>query len=72
MTMQVTNVSVNYLEDSTKVTLEIYNMIGTIEKLKDKLILTLPGKYNSIDETLMASVEKELIKNGINYTPLVN
>lgn len=72
MTIQVTNVSVNYLDDSTKVTLEIYNMVGTIEKLKDKLILTLPGKYNSIDDVLMDAVEKELIKNGIDYTPLVN
>lgn len=72
MTIQVTNVSVNYLDDSTKVTLEIYNMVGTIEKLKDKLILTLPGKYNSIDDILMDAVEKELIKNGIDYTPLVN
>ena len=72
MTIQVTNVSVNYLEDSTKITLEIYTMQGTVEKLKDKLILTLPGQYNSIDDTLMSAVEEELTRNGINYTPLVN
>lgn len=72
MTIQVTNVSLNYLEDSTKVTLEIYGMKGTVEKLKDKLILTLPGKYNAINDVLMDAVEKELIKNGIDYTPTVN
>lgn len=72
MTIQVTNLSINYLEDVTKVTLEIYNMQGTVEKLKDKLILTLPGKYNSIDDILMDAVEKELIRNGFDYTPLVN
>lgn len=72
MTIHVTNVSINYLEDSTKVTLEIYTMQGTVEKLKDKLILTLPGQYNSIDDTLMSAVEEELTRNGINYTPLVN
>ena len=72
MTIQVTNVSVNYLEDSTKVTLEIYSIKGTVEILKDKLILTLPGKYNSINDTLMGAVEKELVKNGIDYTPMVN
>lgn len=72
MTLQVTNISVNYLEDFTKITLEIYTMQGTVEKLKDKLILTLPGKYNSIDNVLMEEVEKELVKNGFNYTPLVN
>jgi len=72
MTINVTNISVNYLEDSTKVTLEIYTMRGTVEKLKDKLILTLPGQYNSIDDKLMSVVEEELTKNGIDYTPLVN
>jgi hypothetical protein len=72
MTLQVTNLSVNYLEDFTKITLEVYTMQGTVEKLKDKLILTLPGKYNSINDTLMEEVEKELVKNGFNYTPLVN
>jgi hypothetical protein len=72
MTINVTNVTVNYLEDVTKVTLEIYGMKGTIEKLKDKLILSLPGKFNSINDELMDAVEKELIKNGIDYTPTVN
>lgn len=72
MTINVTNISVNYLENFTKVTLEIYTMQGTIEKLKDKLILTLPEKYNSIDDILMNAIEIELSKNGFNYTPLVN
>lgn len=72
MTINVTNISVNYLENFTKVTLEIYTMQGTVEKLKDKLILTLPEKYNSIDETLMNAIESELSKNGFNYTPLAN
>jgi len=72
MTINVTNVTVNYLEDVTKVTLEIYGMRGTIEQLKDKLILSLPGKFNSINDELMDAVEKELIKNGIDYTPTVN
>lgn len=72
MTINVTNISVNYLENFTKVTLEIYTMQGTVEKLKDKLILTLPEKYNSIDETLMNAIELELSKNGFNYTPLAN
>jgi hypothetical protein len=72
MTIHVTNISVNYLDESTKVTLEVYNMQGTVEKLKDKLILTLSGKFNSINDELMNAIEKELIKNGIDYTPLVN
>jgi len=72
MTINVTNIAVNYLEDVTKVTLEIYGIKGTIEKLKDKLILSLPGKFNSINDELMDAVEKELIKIGIDYTPTVN
>jgi hypothetical protein len=67
MSINITGLSVNYYEDVTKVTVEVYEMIGTIERLKDKLIITLPGKYQNIDEHLVEMVEKELTKNNLNY-----
>lgn len=67
MSINITGLSVNYYEDVTKVTVEIYEMIGTIERLRDKLIIPLAGKYQSIDEHLIEMVEKELTKNNINY-----
>jgi hypothetical protein len=67
MSINITGLSVNYYEDVTKVTVEVYEMIGTIERLKDKLIITLPGKYQNIDDHLVEMVEKELTKNNLNY-----
>lgn len=67
MSINITGLSVNYYEDVTKVTVEIYEMIGTIERLRDKLIIPLAGKYQNIDDHLIEMVEKELTKNNINY-----
>lgn len=67
MSLNVTNLSVNYYEDVTKVTVEIYEMMGTIEKFKDKLILTLAGRIQSIDDELLQKIDEELEKNNYNY-----
>lgn len=67
MSLSVTNLAVNYYEDVTKVTVEIYEMMGTIEKFRDKLILTLPGRIQSIDDELLQKIDEELEKNNYNY-----
>lgn len=70
MRYEIISISNNLLENYTKVTLEIYETCGTIEKLKDKLILTLKGKYDN-NEDLHDAMEKELTNNGFNYLPIV-
>lgn len=67
MSLNITNLAVNYYEDVTKVTVEVHEMLGTIERLKDKLILTLPGRIQNIDDELMQKVDEELEKNNYNY-----
>lgn len=69
MRLDIISVSTTVLENYTKVTLEIYETTGTIEKMKDKMILTLSGKYSN-NEDLYNAIEKELHKNGINYLPI--
>ena len=49
MSINVTGIVVNNFENITKVTVEVLEMLGTIQRLKDKLIVTLPGRYNNID-----------------------
>lgn len=72
MSLNITNVSINFFEDITKVTVEVYEMRGSIERLKDKLLITLQGKYQQIDDVLLDMVEKEMTKNGFEYVPTVN
>jgi hypothetical protein len=64
MSLNITNVAVNYFEDVTKVTVEVYEMRGSIERLTDKLLITLQGKYQQIDDVLLDIIGKEMIKNG--------
>jgi len=71
MSINVTGIVVNNFENITKVTVEVLEMMGTIQRLKDKLIITLPGRYNNIDEDLMEKIDEELTKNGYNHNPTV-
>lgn len=66
MILRITNLNIGYLDDHTKVTVELYEQIGTIEKLKEKLIVSLPGKHEATGEHLNNIIEEELRKNGFN------
>lgn len=67
--INVTGLSVNFYENVTKVTVEVYDMIGSLERLKDKLIITLPGQYQNIDEDLITKIEEQLNTNGYTHNP---
>lgn len=71
MSINVTGIIVNNFENLTKVTVEVLEMIGTMQRLKDKLIVTLPGRYNNIDEELMQKIDEELFKNGYTHNPTI-
>ena len=67
--INVTGLSVNFYENVTKVTVEVYDMVGSLERLKDKLIITLPGQYQNIDEELLGKIEEQLNTNGYVHNP---
>lgn len=71
MSINVTGIIVNNFENLTKVTVEVLEMMGTMQRLKDKLIVTLPGRYNNIDEELMQKIDEELFKNGYTHNPTI-
>ena len=71
MSINVTGLVVNNFENLTKVTVEVLEMMGSIQRLKDKLIITLPGRYNNIDEELMEKIDEELNRNGYVHNPTV-
>lgn len=58
----ITNTSVNHYEDVTAVTVEVYETIGSVEKLKNKFIVNLPGQHT---EDLQSLVYHELNNNGL-------
>lgn len=69
MSLNVTFLSVDNYSNVTKVTVEVREMIGTLERLKDTLSLTLAGRYPSVDDLLMEKILEELKKNNYSYLP---
>ena len=69
MSLNVTFLSVDNYSNVTKVTVEVREMMGTIERLKDTLSLTLSGRYPSVDDLLMEKILEELKKNNYSYLP---
>lgn len=72
MSLNITNLTVNYFEDISTVTVELYENKGTLEVLKDKIVLNLKGKHLTIDEELKELVYQELQKNGIEIFKTVD
>lgn len=69
--INIMGLMINHAENFTKVTVEVTEMIGTMQRIKDRLIVTLPGKHQSIDEELIQLVDAELNRNGYEHNPTV-
>ena len=66
MNIKIVSLVTNFPENSTIVSLEIYENIGSIERLKDRLNLKLYEKYDTITDALYDAIYAELEKNGFN------
>ena len=67
--INIESISTNSFSNTTKVVVEIYEYRGTIEKLKDKLVVNIPGKYETINDEFRSKLDEELTKNGFIYNP---
>jgi hypothetical protein len=66
MNIKIVSLVTNFPESSTIVSLEIYENIGSIERLKDRLNLKLYEKFDTITDALYDAIYAELEKNGFN------
>ena len=69
MSLKVTFLSVDNYTNVTKVTVEVREMMGTLERLKDTLTLTLTGRHPAVNDNLMELILAELQKNNYSYLP---
>ena len=67
--INIVSISTNSISNTTKIVLEIFETKGTIERQIDKVVITIPGKYDSVTEELRNIIDQELQKNGLNYNP---
>ncbi len=63
--INITHISNDYNLNSTQITVEVYERLGTIERCKDKFILTVPKIVTDMQE-IEPIVDMELTKNGLN------
>lgn len=68
--INIVSISTNSISNTTKIVLEVFETKGTVERQIDKLIITLTGRYDNINEELRNLVDSELKKNGFNYNPI--
>jgi hypothetical protein len=66
MNIKIVSLITNFPESSTVVSLEVYENIGSIERLKDRLNLKLYEKFDTITDALYDAIYAELEKNGFN------
>lgn len=66
MNIKIVSLVTNFPESTTIVSLEIYENIGSIERLKDRLNIKLYEKYDTITDALYDAIYAELEKNGFN------
>ena len=69
--INILDISTNSISNTTKVGIEVYETKGTVEKMVDKLTITLPGKYLTVNDELRTLIDQELNKNGFIYNPTV-
>lgn len=63
--INIINIQNDYSRNLTKVTLELLENLGTIERVKEKLIITLPKMVSDMQE-IETLVDEELTKNNLN------
>lgn len=63
--INIVNIQNDYSRNLTKVTLELLENLGTIERVKEKLIVTLPKMVSDMQE-IETLVDEELTKNNLN------
>lgn len=66
----IQSLSTDSISNTTKVVVEIYEYRGTIERLADRLVINLKGKFESITDELRVLIDEELTKNGFNHNPI--
>jgi hypothetical protein len=68
--INIVSISTNSISNTSKIVLEVFETKGSIEKQIDRLVITLPGRYDSVTEELRTLIDAELVKNGFTYNPI--
>ena len=63
--INITQLTVDHIADTTTITAEIYETVGSLQKVKDKVRVILTGIHTTINDDLMTLVDNEIKNNGL-------
>ena len=63
--INITQLTADHVADTTTITAEIYETVGSLQKVKDKVKVILSGIHTTINDNLMTLVDNEIKNNGL-------
>ena len=63
--INITQLTADHVADTTTITAEIYETVGSLQKVKDKVRIILSGIHTTINDNLMTLVDNEIKNNGL-------
>ena len=69
MSLKVIAMSTDFVTNVTQVTVQITENIGRLVRIKDELVVPLPGRYEQINEPMMEALFAELQAHGLDPFP---
>lgn len=63
--INITQLTADHVADTTTITAEIYETVGSLQKVKDKVRVILSGIHTTINDDLMTLVDNEIRNNGL-------
>ena len=63
--INITQLTADHVADTTTITAEIYETVGSLQKVKDKVRVILTGIHTTINDDLMTLVDNEIKNNGL-------
>lgn len=69
MSIKVLSMATDYTTNVTQVTIQITENVGRIVRIKDELVVPLPGRFEQINEPMMEALFAELEAHGLDPFP---
>lgn len=70
MSIKVLAMATDYTTNVTQVTVQITENVGRIVRIKDEMIVPLPGRFEQINEPMMEALFAELEAHGLDPFPV--
>ena len=69
MSIKVLAMATDYVTNVTQVTVQITENVGRIVRIKEELVVPLPGRFEQINEPMMEALFAELEAHGLDPFP---